>query len=397
MTLELEESREPTIFNSLLIRFFVGIFLFIALLYRQTDLALLTFLILLVVSAAKIWSRISPYRVTYTISVDKQRAFPAETVVVETNIENAKWLPVRLWVEWSLNSAFRRVVGDEELIRQEAVLLWYQRAKLRLDLVARRRGVYPVGPCEIQTGDLLGFFKRQKSAQKPINLIVYPRLVGLNSVTLVMRELFGIPGAKSPVKDPVFIIGTRDYQPSGPSRYIHWIASARHLRLQEKIFEPSEQEKVLLALEVGSFEKSAAKEDFEQTLEVIASLAVTLQNRGCAVGLVTNGVLTGNGLSALPTTSSPDQLPTILETLARLQMAKKGSLESILRQAIGSQRGLSCAYFSHRTGRAAAETETFCRQNTIPITFFVCCTEPSSEAFRQKSKAVIHSLDEIRI
>jgi len=46
----------------------------------------------------------------------------------------------------------------------------------------------------------------------------------------------------------------------------------------------------MLALEVGSFEKNTAKEAFEQTLEVIASLAVQLQNMGCAVGLVTNGV-----------------------------------------------------------------------------------------------------------
>ena len=108
-----------------------------------------------------------------------------------------------------------------------------------------------------------------------------------------MRDLFGVPGAKSPVKDPVYILGTRDYRPSGPSRHIHWKASARHLRLQENVFEPSQQEKVMLALEVRSFGKSTEKEAFEHTLEVIASLAVQLQDTGCAVGLVTNGVLTG--------------------------------------------------------------------------------------------------------
>ena len=63
MTIELEENREPTIFNSLLACIFVGICFFSALLYRQTDLALLAFLILLVVSAAKIWSSMSLYRV----------------------------------------------------------------------------------------------------------------------------------------------------------------------------------------------------------------------------------------------------------------------------------------------------------------------------------------------
>ncbi len=397
MTIELEECREPTIFNSLLVCIFVGIFLFIALLYRQTDLALLAFLILLVVSTAKIWSSMSLYRVRCTISVDKQRAFPGETLVLETNVENAKLLPVRLRVQWSLGSALKRVGGDEHFFRQEAGLLWYQRAQLQWDLVARRRGVHRMGPDCIRAGDLLGFFEKEKRSQETICIIVYPQIVRLKSIRLPMRDLFGVPGAKSPVKDPVYILGTRDYQPSGPSRHIHWKASARHRRLQEKVFEPSEQEKVMLALEVGSFGKSTAKEAFEHTLEVIASLAVRLQDVGCAVGLATNGVMTGDGFSVLPATRAPGQLPAILETLARLQTAQKGAIGPIMRQAMGSQRGVSCAYFSYQAGRAAAETEKYCRQQNIPITFFVCRSDTESEAIRQKSKAGMHTLDEIRI
>jgi len=397
MTIELEESREPTIFNSLLAYIFVGIFLFIALIYRQTDLALLAFLILLVVSAAKTWSSMSLYRVSCTISVNKQRAFPGETLVLETSVENAKLLPVRLRVQWSLGSALKRAGGDEHIFRQEAGLLWYQRAQLQWDLVARRRGVHRMGPECIRAGDLLGFFEKEKRSEDTICIIVYPQIVRLKSVSLPMRDLFGVPGAKSPVKDPVYILGTRDYQPSRPSRHIHWKASARHLRLQEKVFEPSEQEKVMLALEVGSFEKSLANEAFEHTLEVIASLAVQLQDMGCAVGLVTNGVLTDGGFAVLPATRSPGQLPAILETLARLQTVQKGAIEPIMRQAMGSQRGVSCAYFSYQAGRAAAETDKYCRQQNIPVTFFVCRSDPASEAIRQKSRAGIYTLDEIRI
>jgi uncharacterized protein (DUF58 family) len=397
MTFALEENREPTIFNSLLVRIFVGIFLFIALLYRQTDLALLTFLILLVMSAARIWSSLSLYRVRCTINVNKQRVFSGETFVLETRVENAKLLPVRLRVQWSLDSAFRRVGGDEHGLRQEAGLLWYQRAQLHWDLVARRRGVYRMGPDCIRAGDLLGFFEKEKRSRDSISILVYPRLVRLKSFSLPMRDLFGVPGAKSPVKDPVYILGTRDYQPSGPSRHIHWKASARHLRLQEKVFEPSEQEKVMLALEVGSFEKITAKEAFENTLEVIASLAVQLQDRGCAVGLATNGILTGGGLSVLPATRAPGQLPAILEILARLQAAQKSTMQPIMRQAMGSRRSTSCIYFAYRAGPAAVETVKACRQQNIPITFFVCRSDPESEAIRQEIRAGMHTLDEIHI
>ena len=168
MTIELEEDREPTIFSSLLVRFFVGVFLFIALLYRQNELSLLAFLILLVMAAAKIWSRISHYRMTYTINADKQRVFPGETLALETIVENAKLLPVRIRIQWSLDRALKRVGGDERMFRQEAGLLWYQRVQLRCDLVARRRGVYRIGPNCIRAGDLLGFFEKEKKSQEAI-------------------------------------------------------------------------------------------------------------------------------------------------------------------------------------------------------------------------------------
>ena len=397
MTIELEEDREPTIFSSLLVLFFVGIFLFIALLFRQNELSLLAFLILLVMAAAKIWSSISHYRMTCTINADRQRAFPGETLALETIVENAKLLPVRIRIQWSLDRALERVGGNERMFLQEAGLLWYQRVQLRCDFVARRRGVYRIGPNCIRAGDLLGFFEKEKKSQEATSFIVYPRLVRLKSLTLPMRELFGVPGVKSPVKDPVYILGTRDYQPSGPSRHIHWKASARHLKLQEKVFEPSEQEKVLLALEVGSFQKSTAKDAFENTLEVIASLAVRLHDRGCAVGLVTNGVQTGGGSSVLAAIRAPGQLSAILEALARLQIAHDSDLEPIMRRTLGSRRGFSCAYFSYLAGRAAAETQNYCRHRNIPLTFFVCLPDPVSEAFRQTSRAGVYTIDEIRI
>ncbi len=397
MTIELEESREPTIFNSLVVCLFVGIFLFVALLFRQSDLSLLAFLVLLVMAAAKIWSRMSHYRVAYSINLDKQRAFPGETFTLETTVENAKLLPIRIRIEWSLGRALKRVGGIEQAFLQEAGLLWYQRVQLQSKILARRRGVYPVGLHCIRAGDLLGFFEIEKKPQETTRIIVYPRLVSLKSINLPMRELFGRPGAKSPVKDPVYILGTRDYQPSGPSRHIHWKASARHLRLQEKVFEPSEQGKVLLTLEVGSFHKNTAKDAFESTLEVIASLAVWFYSKGCAVGFVTNGVVTGGGSSNLAANRAAGQLPAILEILARLQLAPKNALEPIIRRILGSGRGFSCAYFSYTTDRDASETKNYCRRHNIPMSLFVCRTDPISKKNWQMSKADMHTLDEIRI
>ncbi|MGD8294625.1 MAG: DUF58 domain-containing protein [Desulfobacterales bacterium] len=397
MDIEIEETREPTIFNSLLMCFFVGILLFIALLYRQSELSLLSFLVLLVIITTKIWSAMSHYRMSYKVSVDKQRVFPDETFTLEATVKNAKLLPIRVRIQWAPGSALSRVGEDKPLFRQEASLLWYQQIKLKADIVARRRGVYPLGAHSLGAGDLLGFFEIEKKPRDTVNILVYPRLVPLKAVKLPIRELFGLPGAKSLVKDPIYILGTRDYQPSAPSRHIHWKASARHLRLQEKIFEPSEQGKILIALEVESFQKKSDKDAFERTLEAIASLAVQLYAKGCAVGLATNGILTGGVFANPATTRSPGQLPAILEILARLQMVPKNDLEPILRRSLKTSRGFSCAYFSYSTGRVESGMLNYCRERSIPIRFFVCHREPTPRANWQNSWTKEYPLDEICI
>ena len=160
MTADQPENREPTIFNSLLTLFFVGIFLFVALLYRQNDLSLLAILILIVVGGAKAWSNLSPARIRCDSAIDTRRVFPGETVSLATTVENGKWLPVWLRIMWSYDGALKPVGDSGNLIRQEAAVLWHQTVKFSQDFVALRRGVYQVGPPRIRTSDFLGFFEK---------------------------------------------------------------------------------------------------------------------------------------------------------------------------------------------------------------------------------------------
>ena len=118
--------------------------------------------------------------------------------------------------------------------------------------------------------------------------------------------------------------GLREYRPGDELKSVHWKASARHNRLQEKVFEPSQQKKVLLAVEVSQFEKANASESFERTLEVVGSLAVQSYQRGYALGIVTNGVVEG-GSPFLSVGRSSQKLSSILEILARLKMRRMGA------------------------------------------------------------------------
>jgi len=224
----------------------------------------------------------------------------------------------------------------------------------------------------MMSGDLFGFFPKERELEGALEVIVYPRLVPIKPFSVPRRDFFGIPGAESPVRDPVYILGTQDYQHGRPAKYIHWKATARHHRLQEKIFEPTEQEKVLFVIDVDQFATKGANEEFERTLETVASIAVVLDRQGCSMGFVTNGSMAGDGSPFLSIKRDPQQLAAILEALARLQMNPQNNLMEIMRGNPGLPWGISCLYFSLEADGSVSMVKEYCRSLTIPILFFMC-------------------------
>lgn len=346
----------------------VGLLLFMALLNGQRELTLLSLMLLGVAAAAKLWALWSLSGIQCSVCIDKCRAFPGEKLVLKATAENRKILPIWLRARVPVNGLASGASVEAE-VTAEAGLLWYQQAGFRWELTAQRRGVHRIGPLGITSGDLFGFFRNEKAMAETLEAVVYPRLIPLTMPTLPRRDFFGIPGAKSPVDDPVFILGTRDYQHGRPAKHIHWKATARHNNLQEKIFEPSAQEKVLLVMDVTPCARQGAEEAFERLLEATASAAVRLFERGCAVGLITNGRMTGNGSPFISVTRSPRQLSALLETLARVQMLPAQSLID----ALGRQlpRGISCLYFSLDHNDAARTAKEYFMQRRIPCLVFM--------------------------
>jgi len=199
------------------------------------------------------------------------------------------------------------------------------------------------------------------------------------------------------VQDPIYILGTRDYQHGQPAKYIHWKASARHHRLQEKVFEPTEQEKVLLVVDVNQFASLKAKEEFEHTLEIVASLAVRMDKRRYALGLVTNGAVVGGGPAIVPIARNRQQLPAILEVLARLQMESNGDLIDTLRRGLEVHWGVSCVHFSYEEDGTVLAAEQYFKHRKTPVLFFVC--RPRIPSGKEGSKVwhKIHCVDDICI
>jgi uncharacterized protein (DUF58 family) len=393
------DRRVSSIFIIPLTLAFVGVLLFVALLHGQRDLTILALILFGVVAGAKLWTRWSLSGVACSLRIDKRRAFPGETLILRATVENRKFLPVWLQTKVLISGLTHGAssASSKAPVTAETSLLWYQKARFQWELTARTRGVQQIGPLGIVSGDLLGFFPKEKEIAETIEVIVYPRLVPLRSPALPRRDFFGIPGAESPVQDPIYILGTRDYQQGRPAKHIHWKATARHHRLQEKVFEPSEQERILLVVDVGRFAQHGAEDEFERALEAVASVAALLDERGCSVGLVTNGVMKGGNSPILPVTRNPQQLAALLEALARLQMEPALDLIDMMRLRLRLPWGISCLYFTLEQDGAAQTAGEFFARRRIPVLFFVSQASSASAEARSAHVGAVRILDEIRV
>jgi uncharacterized protein (DUF58 family) len=348
---------------------FVGILLFVALLNRQQPLIVLSLLVLGTAGSAKLWASVSGSRLACRSAVDRTRLFPGERLTLTLAAGNRSCLPVALQVTAPIGGFLGP--SGRPAVSGEAGLLWYQTVELQWALTASRRGVFRVGNHRCTTGDLFGFFASTWMVGEALEIVVYPRIVPTARFPLPRRDFFGIPGAESPIRDPVYILGTREYQPGRPAKHIHWKATARHHRLQEKLFEPTEQEKILLAVDVEGFAQHGARPEFERMLEAAASVAVRLDREGSAVGLIANGVVEGGGDSMVPIGRHPRQLPSILELLARLSMTPTAPLLDAVRAGNHLPWGISCLCFSVDNGGGTSTLLDYFGRRHVPTILFV--------------------------
>jgi uncharacterized protein (DUF58 family) len=387
--------RVPSLFLIPFVLVFVGVFLGIALLNGQRDLTILCLILFCIVAAARTWTRFSMNGLDCRVAMARRRAFPGEQLLLEATARNRKFLPVWLEARMPIGGLVHEG-SPATAVTAETGLLWQQQAAFSWTLATHRRGVYRLGPLHITSGDLFGFFPREKENGETIEVLVYPRLVALQHLLLPKRDFFGIPGPESPVQDPIHILGTRDYQHGRPARYIHWKATARHHRLQEKIFEPTVQEKILLVVDAGAFAPPEAEEAFERVLETAAAAAAWLDQRGCAVGLATNGTMAGGGPAVLPVARAPQQLSALFEAFARLE--RKGSAEIVefLRDRLMLSWGLTCLYFTLAADEAARSAAAYLAAKRIPVLFVVARPPSNAAEDRLPGSAAVCRLDALR-
>lgn len=205
------------------------------------------------------------------------------------------------------------------------------------------RGVFPLGPTELMSGDLFGLFPARHTVSVQESLLVYPIMVDVQSFPNPPGLL---PGGEALRRRTPQITsnaaGVREYSHGDPLNRIHWVSTARRDRLIVKEFELDPLAEVWIFLDAArtvqaarpykfpefdprdfwrkKFQLQLAPSTLEYSVTIAASLARYYLQHGRSVGLVS----AGQSLQVLPSDRGGRQLGKILEALALLQA--EGSL-----------------------------------------------------------------------
>ena len=285
---------------------------------------------LLVAGGAWVWSRLSLERLDFERTLSANRAFAGDEVLLRITVTNRKpiplaWVRVMDSVPEGLELVEHPLEWDPKLLVQNLVhrvsLGAYERVRWTYRLRCTRRGLFRLGPASLRTGDIFGFFPRQRALTEQDFILVYPRTVPLPDTGLPARWPVGDRrGARRLYQDPARPSGVRDYLPGDPVKHIDWKATARRGGLQVKVFEPGAS---ILAVPVVNVDTigvpygGAIPHHLERVLTTAASLTEEALGHGLNVGLITNGksALYDHPMSVAPGRSR-QQLDMIYEALA---------------------------------------------------------------------------------
>ena len=174
------------------------------------------------------------------------------------------------------------------------------RANLGYPIEPTRRGVFAIGPIEVETGDPFSLVTGTVILAGTANLVVTPRISELPGSGLSLDSGEGstsvVTRSSSGSDDDLM---TREYRRGDALRRVHWRASARHGELMVRQEEPRNRPEARLVLDTrfdgypdAAFERprpddlDPESESFEWVVGFVASTGLHLARAGYAVTVI---------------------------------------------------------------------------------------------------------------
>lgn len=342
--------------------------------------------ILVAILVAWLWRQVILSDVHYTRTLSVTHLFPGQSAEISWCLANEKPLPVS-WLRWreamptiplpsasgsgldfeSLETSMTVLEGKQWGLDEVTALRSYESITRSATVKAVRRGYYRFGPATLEGSDVLGLFTVERREPELSPLTVYPHLTESAPLETEVRSLLGDWRRRaSLIEDPTWFRGDRDYQFLDPMRSIDWRATARTGGLKVKTFEPSVHPKLMIVVNLHTFETISEgweSQTMEDVISMAASAAVWALDAGYQVGVHSNGALpdSNSPFRILPS-SGENQAFKILDYLARIVIVIARPVEETLEELndlpYGTALMICSSFVNHRLASSLADRAT---------------------------------------
>jgi uncharacterized protein (DUF58 family) len=269
----------------------------------------ITYLALLVIPAAYVWSRLNLAGLEVSADRSEDRLQEGAQFDERITVRNRHWL-AKIWLE---------VRDPSDMPGHEARRVITVPAKgersFRARSTVRRRGLYAVGPVEVTTGDPFGLFRHSRRFGRAHNVLVYPRAVELPNFYIPPANL---PGEGRFRRRTHYVTpnasGVRPYEFGDSFNRIHWASTARTGELMVKIYELDPASDIWIILDLHRPVHLGEGDDSteEYAVSIAASVARYFLTANRTVGFMSYG----RSFDVLEPERGVSQYTRILESLA---------------------------------------------------------------------------------
>lgn len=283
----------------------------------------LTYLLAAALISAFVWSRLSLRGVRVDVRWTTSRARVGDSLAGWLEVTNDSRFSKPFLEVRELTTVPGLHTGRVVSLEAHVVQGWRSR------VVARRRGVFTVGPVEVAAGDPFGVFRHVLSFSEPHEVLVYPASEPLPGFQPLM---LGVPGEGSRQRTSLqatpSVSHIREYLPGDGLGKIHWPTTARTGTLMVKQFDQEVGNDLWVLLDLDGREQVGVGENGTEEHAVLAAASVA--DRALGLGVPVGLIASGAEPHHIPANRGPDQLFRILDALARVRAGGDRSLAATL-------------------------------------------------------------------
>ncbi|MEP7004262.1 MAG: DUF58 domain-containing protein, partial [Chloroflexota bacterium] len=294
----------------------------------------------------------------------------------------------KLWVEVSEESNWPQPLTGRVLsiAGRGAARRW------KVNVPARRRGRFRLGPIVMRSGDPFGLFATVARVPADALILVYPRVLPLPYWQLPGSFLEGnvLTGQRS-LQSTSMVMGIRDYRPGDAVNRIHWPSSVRHRGLFVKEFELDKTADLWIYLDLerhwhrGEGEESTE----ERAVTIAASVVAKALHEHRNVGLVTTGVRA----EILHPDRGTKQFGKLMQYLAEVSVGGSRSIAEVMVETLPRiRRGASVLLITPSLDRAWVRPASTLRESAISTQAVLVGSADTDERDRARRHALLGEL-----